>query len=164
MPNFIMSIWNQIISWLKNPSTLLTLAVIVTICVLIGLLPTISKWKLYTKAGYPGWAIFIPYYNDYVFVRIAGLPWWSYLIKLLLEYIFPGVEIFLNGFVTILVASAFGKDIPFGLGMTFLPVIFYPLLAFGKSTFLAPNYLSKSSWLSLFKKKVPELHGGQNSN
>jgi hypothetical protein len=40
-----------------------------------------SVWKVFTKAGQPGWAAIIPFYNLYIMVKIAGKPgWWTLLI------------------------------------------------------------------------------------
>ena len=40
----------------------------------------VAAVKLYQKAGKPGWAAIIPYYNTYVLTEIAGLNWWYFLI------------------------------------------------------------------------------------
>ena len=33
-----------------------------------------SMWRVFTKAGQPGWAVFIPIYNVYVLCMVAGKP------------------------------------------------------------------------------------------
>ena len=48
-------------------------------------------WKIFSKAGQPGWAAFIPIYNTVVLLQIVGRPvWWVVLssYKRLLHY--PG--------------------------------------------------------------------------
>src|SRR5260370_7231332 len=40
-------------------------------------------WKIFTKAGQPGWACIIPIYNLYVSCTIVGRPWWSLLLILI---------------------------------------------------------------------------------
>ena len=41
----------------------------------ISIVPVaIGMWKVFTKAGQPGWAVLIPIYNFIVLLRIAGLP------------------------------------------------------------------------------------------
>ena len=49
----------------------------------IILLIIISMWKIFTKAGKPGWAAIIPIYNIIVLLEIVGKPvWWIILIFL----------------------------------------------------------------------------------
>jgi hypothetical protein len=89
-----------------------------------------SIWKIFTKAGQPGWAAIIPIYNMYVLIQVAGKPgWW-----LLLCFI-PIVSIVIGIIVIAGVARNFGKDIAFVLGMIFLPFIFYPVLGFGSAQY-----------------------------
>jgi len=92
-------------------------------------------WKVFAKAGQPGWAILIPIYNLYVLLQIVGRPaWW------LLLFIVPLVNLVVAIMVAIDVAKAFGKGTGFGLGLAFLGPIFYPILGFGGSTYQgAPN-------------------------
>ena len=43
----------------------------------------IVMWKVFTKAGQPGWAVLIPVYNIIVLLRVAGLPWyWVFAVFL----------------------------------------------------------------------------------
>ena len=85
----------------------------------------VSLWKLFSKAGFPGWMAFIPILNVCKMIEIAGLPgWW-----LLLLFI-PGINIYAGVQVIFGVAEAFGRGILFGLGMIVMPFIFYPILAF----------------------------------
>lgn len=90
-------------------------------------------WKVFTKAGHPGWAAIVPIYNAYIMLKIAGRPgWW-----LLLLFI-PLVNIVIAIMVAIDIAKAFGKGTGFGLGLAFLGIIFYPILGFGSATYQAP--------------------------
>jgi hypothetical protein len=43
-------------------------------------------WKIFTKAGQPGWAAIIPIYNWYVLCKIVGRPGW-WVILLLIPFI-----------------------------------------------------------------------------
>ena len=49
---------------------------------LIGLLIIVAMWKVFTKAGQPGWASIIPIYNLYIWCKIVGRPWWWILLML----------------------------------------------------------------------------------
>ena len=94
----------------------------------------VSIWKVFEKAGKPGWASLIPIYNAYVMLKIAGKPgWWLLLL------IIPLVNL-VFGFLTMLAFSErFGKSVGYALGMIFLPIIFYPMLAFGEATYTPAN-------------------------
>lgn len=85
----------------------------------------VSSWKIHTKAGQPGWAMFIPIYNAVVFLKIAGKPAWWLLLLLI-----PGVNALAALLVWMAVAERFGKGGGFGLGLVLLPIIFVPMLAF----------------------------------
>src|SRR5262249_13199678 len=86
----------------------------------------IAHWKIFVKAGEPGWASLIPIYNTMVVCRIAGKP----EIWVLLLFI-PIVGIVFGIIITIELAKSFGKDVAFAIGLILLPYIFYLILAFG---------------------------------
>jgi hypothetical protein len=89
-----------------------------------------SWWKMFTKAGQPGWAAIIPILNLYFFCKVAGRPgWW-----LILMFI-PVVNFIIIIILCIDIAKAFGKGVGFALGLVFLPFIFYPILAFGSAQY-----------------------------
>ena len=96
--------------------------------VAIGAFEIAAMWMVFAKAGEPGWASLIPIYNIFLLVRIAGLPWWQFLLVFV-----PIVQLVPVILVPLGVAKRFGKDVVFGLGLLFLPVIFYPVLAFGSA-------------------------------
>jgi len=104
-------------------------SIILIICwLVIAALMIVSMWKVFEKAGEPGWAAIIPIYNYIVLLKIAGRPvWWL----LLLIIVFPIIWII----ISIDVAKRFGKGTGFGLGLAFLPFIFYPILAFGDARY-----------------------------
>lgn len=96
----------------------------------LGILMLVSIWKVFVKAGKPGWASLIPLYNAYVLLKIAGKPGWWLLLLLI-----PLVNL-VFGFLTMLAFSErFGKGVGYALGLIFLPFIFYPILAFGESSY-----------------------------
>lgn len=96
----------------------------------IGLLVLVAMWKVFTKAGQPGWACLIPIYNAYVFLKIAGKPGWWLLLLLI-----PLVNIIIWIVALIAFAQKFGKGGGFVAGLIFLPFIFYPILAFGDAQY-----------------------------
>ena len=94
------------------------------------LLIVIPMWKVFTKAGKPGWAVFIPFYNFYVMLKIVNKPtWWLVLIFV------PFANVIIKCIVVYYLAKSFGKDIGFTLGLIFLPFIFLPILGFGKAQY-----------------------------
>lgn len=91
----------------------------------------VSMWKMYEKAGQPGWAALVPIYNVYVLFRIAGEKG----IMMLLLFI-PFLNIYIMIKVYIGIAKAFGKDGIFAVGLIFLSFIFVPILAFGDAKYV----------------------------
>ena len=98
-----------------------------------AILIIVSNWKIYSKAGKPGWASIIPIYSTIVLLEIVGKPvWW--LILLLIPCTLPIFGIWLTN----LVSKSFGKNVGFTIGLLILPIIFYPILAFGSATYQGP--------------------------
>jgi len=96
---------------------------IVLIC---SLLIVVSMWFVFAKAGEPGWKSLVPFYNIYILMLIAGKPgWWFFLLLIPLV----GAAVYLMAILAL--AERFGKGALFGIGLTFLPMFFFPLLAFG---------------------------------
>jgi hypothetical protein len=83
-------------------------------------------WKMFEKAGEPGWAGIIPIYNLYVLVKISGNEWWWFIL-----FFIPIVNFFATIKISIDIAGKFNRGVLFGLGLTFLSFIFYPVLGFG---------------------------------
>ena len=85
-----------------------------------------AMWKVFEKAGEPGWAAIVPIYNLVVMMRIAGKPtWWVVL------FFIPFVNFIIMILTMLAFATAYGKSAAFGLGLAFLPFIFFPVLAWG---------------------------------
>ena len=93
-----------------------------------------SFWKIFQKAGRPGWAALIPIYNVFVWLEILGRPPWLVVLSLV-----PYANILLEMFLCTDTSKAFGKrGIGFTLGLMFLPFVFFPILAFGSARYLGP--------------------------
>ena len=92
-----------------------------------------TMWKLFVKAGKPGWAAIIPIYNTVVLLQITGRPLWF----LILAFI-PFVNLAFAVIICLDLARVFGKSALFGLGILFLSIIFLPLLAFGDARYIGP--------------------------
>jgi hypothetical protein len=88
-------------------------------------------WQTFAKAGKPGWAAIVPFYNIIVMLEIAGRPlWWIIL------FLIPCVNVVVSFIVAIDIAKSFGKDVAYGIGLALLPFIFYPLLGFGDARYV----------------------------
>ena|SRR5436305_516286 len=93
----------------------------------------VSLWKLFEKAGKPGWAGIVPIYNAIVLLEIVGRPlWWIVLLLV------PCVNFVVGIMLCLDVAKSFGKTPAFGIGLAFLGFIFFPLLAFGDARYVGP--------------------------
>jgi hypothetical protein len=104
--------------------------VIMVVYFALILIVVASMWKVFTKAGEPGWAAIIPIYNLFVLLKIAGKPAWWFLLLLI-----PVVNFVILAIVCIALAKNFGKGAGFGLGLLFLSPIFYPMLAWGDARY-----------------------------
>jgi len=89
-----------------------------------------AMWKVFSKAGQPGWAAIIPIYNIYVMCKVAGRPGWWLLLMLI-----PFVNFIIAIILNLDIAKNFGKGAGFGIGMAFLPFIFWPILGFGSAQY-----------------------------
>ena len=93
-----------------------------------------SMWKVFTKAGQPGWASIIPIYNLVVLCQIAGKPVWWVLLMLI-----PVVNIVVAIMLWHGVSTNFGHGAGFTVGLVLLGFIFIPVLAWGDSRYLGPS-------------------------
>ncbi|MCB2205732.1 signal peptidase I [bacterium] len=97
---------------------------------LIVVLMIVSMWKIFTKAGQPGWAAIVPFYNLFILLRITGRPeWWIIL------WLIPCVNIVIQILVYIDLARVFGKSTGFAIGLILLPFVFFPVLAFSDAEY-----------------------------
>lgn len=110
------------------------MAIVSIIYLAIIVLMVASMWKVFDKAGQPGWACLIPIYNIIVMLKIAGKPtWW------LLMFFIPVANIIFAIMMYVAIAKSFGKGTGFALGMIFLAFIFWPMLGFGDAEYLGPE-------------------------
>ncbi len=92
-----------------------------------------AMWKVFVKAGQPGWAAIIPIYNLYIMTKIGGKPgWW------VLMFLIPIVNLIFFIWLYNMISKSFGKDEGFTAGMVFLGFIFWPILGFGSAKYLGP--------------------------
>jgi hypothetical protein len=94
----------------------------------------VAVWKLFAKAGKPGWASLIPIYNTVTLLHITGRSgWW------LLGFMVPFLNLFVIIRLVFDLARVFGRGVGFGFGLLFLFPIFLLILAFGDAAYVGPN-------------------------
>lgn len=114
----------------QNDPTGNVIGLILAVVALAGL------WKMFEKAGKPGWAAIIPFYNLWVLLEIIGRPaWWIVLVLI------PFVNIVVGFILSLDAAKAFGKGAGWGVLAFFLPFIVYPYFGFSKDV----QYVGKAA-------------------
>jgi len=99
----------------------------------VALLMIVSMWKVFAKAGQPGWAALIPIYNLYVLLQVAGKPGWWLILMLI-----PFVNLIVAILTLVALSDRFGKGAGFAVGLVLLPMVFYPILGFGSAQYTSP--------------------------
>lgn len=131
---------------------------IAILCVLM----IVSLWKIFKKTGKPSWASIVPIYNIYIMCEIAEKEWW-YVLLLCVPFVnIYAMIVLYNG-----VAKKFGKGGGFVVGMILLPVVFFPMLAFGKDATIVNNHpnisnennMADDNTLGANANAVPNMNG-----
>lgn len=101
----------------------------------------VAMWKIFEKAGRPGWKALIPIYNYYIMLEIVGRPgWWLLLLFVPFVNLIVGILIMLD------LAKAFGKDTLFAiLGLIIFSPVGTLILGFGKDKYHGPQPIDLGS-------------------
>lgn len=103
----------------------------IAICAVVTVYMLVAIWRIFSKAGRPGWGAVVPVYNTYLMLRITGKPgWWVFL------YLVPVMNLVISAIVLTALARSFGKDTRFALGLIFLPIAYTSILAFGDAEYI----------------------------
>jgi hypothetical protein len=113
------------------PMSLLIIWIIVALALAVFVIAAL--WKVFTKAGQPGWAAIIPIYNIYIMTKIGGKPGWWVLMMLI-----PIVNYVFLIWLYNMISKSFGKDEGFTVGLVLLGIVFWPILGFGRSKYYGP--------------------------
>jgi hypothetical protein len=106
---------------------------LIIFCLALVIFLITAMWKVFEKAGQPGWASIIPIYNYYVMTKIAGKPgWWTLMLFI------PVLNIIFVIWLDNMISKSFGKDEGFTAGLVLLGAIFWPILGFGGAKYLGP--------------------------
>ena len=147
-------------------------ACLLGLALLLSILMAVSYWKIGTKAGYPGWALLVPFYGVFVHLRMIKRPalWgWIVLSGTTLQTILSLYELmtgtvqadqpFWLSTISILLSIAtsiysvrmihgfsrvFGKSGWYTVGIVFFPYVFIPMLAFGNARYQPDGMVFKS--------------------
>ena len=110
------------------------MGIYVVVILAIVVFAIVCMWKIFTKAGQPGWASIIPFYNYYVLFEIA---WGNGLLFLLM--LIPVANFVIMIILWVKLSQSFGYSAAFAIGLLFLPIIFLPILAFGSNRYIGPQ-------------------------
>lgn len=97
------------------------------VSLIIAVFMIVCMWKIFIKAHEEGWAAIVPFYNTYVLYKITWGNGWFFLLLLI-----PFANFLIYIITLVKLAKVFGKGGGFACGLIFLPVIFFPILAFSK--------------------------------
>ena len=100
----------------------------------VSIISIIGMWKMFDKAGKPGWAAIVPFYNMYCLFEIGWGNGWMFLLMFV-----PCVGTVFQIILFFKLASAFGRGVGFGFGLLFLSPIFYMILGFGEADYIGPQ-------------------------
>ncbi|WP_181035070.1 DUF5684 domain-containing protein [Arthrobacter sp. B0490] len=90
-----------------------------------------SLMGMFTKAGEPKWAAFVPLYNIIVLLRISGLSPWLIILAFI-----PVANIVVVVLLAINVAKVFGKGVGTAILLFFFSTIMYFVLSYGGARYL----------------------------
>ena len=93
-----------------------------------------AEWRIFSKAGQPGWAVIIPIYNTLVALKIVGRPWWWIFL-----FVIPVVDIVVAIVVWYDLSKSFGHRAAFTVGLVILSWIFLLILWLGPSSYRGPS-------------------------
>lgn len=106
----------------------------------------IAYWKIFKKAGEPGWAAIVPFFNSYVLAKIAWGNGWMFLVTVAcaiaaniagdVAWLFLLLSVIYTALTYWKLSKAFGHDIGFAVGLFFLGIVFFPILGFGRDQYL----------------------------
>jgi|LSQX01.1.fsa_nt_gb hypothetical protein len=100
----------------------------------VAIVTVIALYKIFKKAGEPGYAAIIPFYNSYMLFKIAMGSGWLFILQLI-----PFIGFIANIILSINLARAFRKGTGFTIGLIFLPAIFYIILGFSADEYIGPG-------------------------
>lgn len=126
-----MHVYRNLILQITFSDSMILFEILMLVMVILVIFTYISQWKVYEKAGKQNCiAIILPGFNSIALLEIAEMP-----TRYIIYDLIPFVHLYFYTKASIAVAHNFGKSTAFGVGLAYLGFIFYPILAFGNSTY-----------------------------
>lgn len=100
--------------------------------ILLLIFTVVGFWKVFDKAGKPGWYSLIPILNTITALKIAGKPWWWIFLLCI-----PVINVIILVIAYMGLAKNFGKGTGFAIGLALLPFIFFMILGYGDAEYKA---------------------------
>ena len=119
---------------MTSSSATIQAMVTMTLALAFVFMTAASFWRIFNKAGEPGWKCLVPIYSAVVFHRIIGRPtWWVLLLCI------PFVNLIPMTLECSDLAKVFGKGMGFAVGIFFFGPLFLMILAFGSAEYVGPH-------------------------
>lgn len=130
---------------------------IVPLLLLLWYILTLAAgWKMFEKAGEPGWKSFIPFYNEYTVYKFSWntMIFWINFICVVLSRLLSnsdmGLLVLIAGVLNLLsavlyvgisykLAQSFGQGVAFTIGLIILRPVFILMLGFGSADYIGPE-------------------------
>jgi len=115
--------------------------ILVIIYIVVIVFEIAALWKVFVKAGQPGWAAIIPIYNLYILLKVIGRPaWWLllFIVGVIVPFVGWILLLVIGIIIAIDLAKSFAKSSGFAVGLFLLNFIFIPILGFGDSQYVGP--------------------------
>jgi len=107
------------------------IAVYLVLSIAILVVMVVSYWKIYVKAGKPGWAAIVPIYNIIILLEIVKKPvWWVIL------FFIPCANIVALVLVALEFVKVFGKPSWHAALMILVGIVYLPYIAFSDAKYV----------------------------
>lgn len=145
--------------WLFSAFSFAVFALLALVLLSVAAMDIIGRWKIFTKAGEPGWKALIPFYSEYTLFHLAWADkyfwlWLGLLVAVQLSRGSKGLFGILGGLLALVfgialaavtwvsrrrLAAAFGKDKNFAAGLFLLGPVFMLMLGCSSAKYLGPD-------------------------
>ena len=115
-------------------------AVFIAVYIVVYIVIALGMYGTFKKAGQPGWAAFIPFYNWWVMLKVAGRPesWFWFIFLGVIPFI-GWIGVLVVGIIVLNdISKSFGHEAAFTVGLVLLSPIFWYILWLGPSTYRGP--------------------------
>ena len=121
---------NASLSTIFSSVSIVTWIISLAICVVM----IVALWKVFKKAGKPGWAAIVPFYDMWTLFEIGGQKG-AYIFFMFIPCAGPIIYLVFEIKAYLEIAKRFGKETWFGVLSIFFPYITFPILAFSDAKY-----------------------------